>query len=367
MTNPLGLAIPEQYQSLLQEKIDLTRSEFNSFIANSEIKVFPSPAEHFRMRAEFRIWHQDGVAYYAMYEPGKYKQPVILDKFTIGSVVICDAMPEVLAEINTSNVLRERLFQIEFLSTLSGELLITLIYHKTLDSEWETRAKQLEKDVNALIIGRSRKQKCTLSKDYVTETLPLSIGETSYQQIETGFTQPNAHICVEMLNWSVEQSKSFGGDLLELYCGNGNFTVPLSHNFEKVLATEISKLSTRAALKNIKANMRDNIELVRLSAEEVCEALSRSREFRRLSHIELESFNFSTIFVDPPRAGLDKGTLSLVSQFENIIYISCNPETLKSNLEVLNNTHRVSQFALFDQFPYTHHRECGVIMNRRHE
>ena len=364
MSNTIGSATPETYNAQLEEKIELTKYEFDQYLKGINLEVYPSPKMHFRMRAEFRIWHQDDKAHYAMYEPGKYKQPVLIDNFSIGSQKICETMPHLLNEINASSELRQRLFQVEFLSTLSGDLLITLIYHKSLDEAWVIEATKLEKTIGAYIIGRSRKQKRVITQDYVTEILPLSIGEIHYQQIETGFTQPNAMICISMLNWSVEHSKDLGGDLIELYCGNGNFTIPLSYNFDKVIATEISKLSTRAATHNKKINGRKNIDLVRLSAEEACEAIAKKREFRRLSHINIDDFNFSTIFVDPPRAGLDSDTLDFASRFENIIYISCNPETLKSNLDYLNRSHQVSKFALFDQFPYTHHRECGVILRR---
>jgi len=70
------------------------------------------------------------------------------------------------------------------------------------------------------------------------------------------------------------------------------------------------------------------------------------------------------VLVDPPRAGLDEGTRALVSRFSRIAYISCNPETLSRDLQQLSRTHRASHFALFDQFPYTDHMECGVILER---
>ena len=50
---------------------------------------------------------------------------------------------------------------------------------------------------------------------------------------------------------------------------------------------------------------------------------------------------------------------------ERILYISCNPETLCRNLETLSQTHNVTRLALFDQFPYTHHMECGVLLTRK--
>ena len=68
---------------------------------------------------------------------------------------------------------------------------------------------------------------------------------------------------------------------------------------------------------------------------------------------------------DPPRAGLDDDSIELVSRFNKIIYISCNPNTLKDNLMQLSKTHTIDKFALFDQFPYTDHIETGVVLTRK--
>ncbi|EAK1829845.1 tRNA (uridine(54)-C5)-methyltransferase TrmA, partial [Campylobacter jejuni] len=53
-----------------------------------------------------------------------------------------------------------------------------------------------------------------------------------------------------------------------------------------------------------------------------------------------------------------------IKKYENIIYISCNPITLKENLKELSLTHRVEEFALFDQFANTPHLECGVFLSK---
>jgi tRNA (uracil-5-)-methyltransferase len=70
------------------------------------------------------------------------------------------------------------------------------------------------------------------------------------------------------------------------------------------------------------------------------------------------------VLVDPPRAGLDDATVELVRKVDRILYISCNPETLKNNLQALSTTHKIDRYAVFDQFPYTHHIECGVYLSR---
>jgi tRNA (uracil-5-)-methyltransferase len=150
-----------------------------------------------------------------------------------------------------------------------------------------------------------------------------------------------------------------------LYCGSGNFSIPLAQNFRKVLATEISKTSVRAAQDNILENGIQNVKIIRMSSEEFVQAQQGVRVFRRLEGIDLDDYQCETVLVDPPRAGLDDTTVSMIKEYDNIIYISCNPETLSSNLEVLLLTHKVTRFALFDQFPYTPHAECGLYLQKK--
>ena len=102
-----------------------------------------------------------------------------------------------------------------------------------------------------------------------------------------------------------------------------------------------------------------------MSAEEFVQGLQEVRVFNRLKDVNLKDYNFDTIFMDPPRSGLDDTTRALAKDFEQIIYISCNPETLHRDLNELTKTHEILRFALFDQFAYTNHIESGVILKRK--
>lgn len=93
--------------------------------------------------------------------------------------------------------------------------------------------------------------------------------------------------------------------------------------------------------------------------------MAGTREFVRLRDIPLRDYRFSTLFVDPPRCGLDAGTLALARGFAHILYISCNPQTLRENVAALAPTHRVAAAAVFDQFPYTPHLESGLLLTQR--
>jgi tRNA (uracil-5-)-methyltransferase len=355
------------YQLQLDAKIARISAQFAEFHPPS-LEVFPSPEQNFRMRAEFRIWHTDDDMFYAMFERSEdnQKKVIRIDEFPIADQSINQLMPIMLQELKSNPVLSKRLFEVHFLATLKGEMLVSMIYRCPLDAEWETLAKQLAEKLNIKVIGRSRGQKVVLSDEFVVEELQVFDRTYQYKQIESSFTQPNAQVCQKMLEWACNAAEQSNKDLLELYCGNGNFTLPLSTKFNRVLATELAKSSVYAAQWNIEQNQIDNIQVARLSAEDFTQAYNGEREFRRLqeAEIDISSYDFDTVFVDPPRAGIDDETLKLIQRFERIIYISCNPDTLEDNLKTLSTTHKVTKFAMFDQFPYTHHVESGVLLEK---
>lgn len=335
-----------------------------------EVEVFASQVEGYRLRAEFRIWHDEAGVHYVMVTPGERASAATIAKIThlpIAAPAINALMPRLLAALQADAALHRKLFQCEFLSTLSGDMLVSLIYHRRLDEAWQQKAQALAQELGIALIGRSRGQKMVIGRDYVEETLQVDGKPFYYRQYEGAFTQPNGRMCENMLSWACAQVQGKGGDLLELYAGNGNFTLPLSRHFRKVLATEISKSGILALQENVLKNHVDNIRLARLSAEEFGQAWRGEREFRRLQQegISLTDYDFSTVFVDPPRAGIDAATLQWMQGVRNIVYISCNPQSLADNLRALTTTHRVSACALFDQFPGTAHIECGVMLTRR--
>ncbi len=358
---------PTTYDAQLEEKRIKLEKIFADF-DTPNLEVFSSEPAHYRMRAEFRIWHEGEDMYYYMFDKA-LDSKVRCDQFLPASQLINDMMPALIAELKQNTMLRHRLFQIDFLSTLSGEILVSLLYHKQLDEQWQAEAKTLKETLatkfNINIIGRARKQKFIFDKDFVIESLQVNGEQLQYHQIENSFTQPNGKVSVKMLEWAIDVTKESTGDLLELYCGNGNFSIALAQNFDRVLATELAKPSVESAQYNIKINEIDNLQIIRMSAEDFTDAMAKKRSFRRLEGIDLDSYNCNTIFVDPPRAGMDPDTVKLVQGYERIIYISCNPNTLIDNLGELSKTHNITRFALFDQFPYTDHMESGVFLERK--
>ena len=378
---------------LLQKRIKTTPTLLSSSgnDGSNNIEIFKSKQTNggFRMRAVFGV-HLDGPidARYSMVEvlgtstlPSgkiyKEKKTVLVDSFPMGSDAMRAAMPSVrsLVERDDAN-LRRRLFQVEFLTATSGDVVVTMCYHRKLDEEWVKAAEGMREEMNRMhpelnvsIVGRANRMRKVIGNAFVMENVHLDGTVLKYKQLEGQFAQPNAQIATEMLKFarSCCALSSNTNDFLELYCGNGHFTVALSPFFRTCLSTEISKTNIAAARENIEMNGIKNTHVVRLSAEEVVQAIDGERVFTRLkdTQLDLTTLNIKTVLVDPPRAGCGPEVSKMLQRFENIVYISCNVETLAEDMLILSETHDMKRFAVFDQFPYTPHLECGAYLVKK--
>lgn len=356
----------KSYDEQLNFKVQREKDRFSDF-TTMNFDIIKSEEKAFRNRAEFRIWWEKDengkeILSYAMNDFNK--NILEINSCQIVSSHIQEIMPKLLDLLMSELTLSYKLFAVEFLDSSTNDMLVTLIYHKKLDEQWNKLAKKIEEKLNIKVMGRSRKQKIILSSESIDESLNINNQTFKFAYQEGGFTQPNTNVNIQMIEWVLNNIENSSKDLCELYCGGGNFTIPLSTKFNKVLATEISKTSIKSALKNCELNNVNNINFIRMSAEEFVQGLQEVRVFNRLKDINLKDYNFDTIFMDPPRSGLDDTTRTLAKDFSNIIYISCNPETLHRDLKELTNTHEIVKFALFDQFAYTHHIESGVILKK---
>lgn len=357
------------YQIQLDEKQARLSGMLAEFQAPA-LEVFASAPNHYRMRAEFAIWHEGDEIFYIMFDSAT-KQRLRVEQFPVAHDRINRLMPRLREALRGHPVLKPKLFQVDFLTTKNGETLISLLYHKKLGDEWQPAAEALRQALSTeaepvFLMGRARNQQIEVDRNYVIEKIDVAGTNMTYKQVENSFTQPNVQMNEKMLGWAIDVTSGQQHDLLELYCGNGNFSLALARNFRHVLATEIAKASVASAQYNIAANQIDNVTILRMSAEEFTQAIQGERAFRRLAGIDLQSYQCDTVLVDPPRAGLDEATLGMIQKYEQILYISCNPETLCDNLKTLTQTHQIARCALFDQFPFTHHMETGVWLVRKH-
>ena len=415
----------EPYEDQISYKKQLISDKFREFF-DGEFEFFASQPQNYRIRAEFGIWHDIWHSAFdlAYTMGGARSKKILINECPKVALPIANLMPRLLEALRRSEALKERLFGVEFISCASG-ILATLLYHKRLGEREQEAICELADKLGIRVMARARGQKLLSGELSLTDELCVDGRVYKFRFGENAFIQPNRGVNEKMIAWArscvdfgkdgasevcavqnsvtrnsivenftaqnygceqsapqnssreqsaaqnsscekhaVRQESSAARDLLELYCGHGNFTIPLAAKFNRVLASEISKSSIANARINCELNGVCNVQFVRLSADELMSAFARRREFERLKGIDIFSYDFSHVLIDPPRAGLEPSVIDFIKNFQNLIYISCNPQTLFDNLSSLCATHEVRRFAIFDQFAHTSHIECGVLLRR---
>jgi 23S rRNA (uracil1939-C5)-methyltransferase len=143
--------------------------------------------------------------------------------------------------------------------------------------------------------------------------------------------------------------------LLELYCGNGNFSIPLAAEVASVVGIESNAGSVRSARQNQTANGCDTIEFI-------CEDVVRG--IRRLIR---SGRTFNVVLLDPPRSGAGDVVMEIVRlQPDKIMYVSCDPATLARDCATLSeHGYFVVESVPLDMFPQTFHLESVTLLTKQ--
>ena len=142
--------------------------------------------------------------------------------------------------------------------------------------------------------------------------------------------------------------------ILDLYCGYGNFSLPVAKIGTEVLGIDAQNAAIRSSQRNA---LRNGIHNCRFEKNQVPAAVTSLGAAGR---------TFETIILDPPRQGAPE-TAALLPKLgpERIIYISCNPATLARDLAVLMPAgYQLSRLVPVDMFPQTHHLETIALLKR---
>ncbi|MCB2215364.1 class I SAM-dependent RNA methyltransferase [Desulfofustis glycolicus] len=142
--------------------------------------------------------------------------------------------------------------------------------------------------------------------------------------------------------------------VLDLFCGMGNFSLPLARRAAHVLGIESQGSAIRSARLNAARNNLDNLTFRQAAAVDGCRQLVE------------EAQSFDVIVCDPPRQGMP-GLAALLGRLchDRLIYVSCDPATLVRDCAELTATgFRVVAIQPIDMFPQTHHIETVVLLEK---
>ncbi len=163
------------------------------------------------------------------------------------------------------------------------------------------------------------------------------------------FTQINVEINKKMLNLAIELLEpNKDENILDLFCGVGNFTLPLARKAKSVVGIEGDKGLVERAKNNA---IKNNIENVEFYAANLAE-LDKSNEFMKGS--------YDKILLDPARTGAKEIIEALdTKNVKRIVYVSCNPATFARDAGILVNDKgfKLTKAGVMDMFPHTTHVE----------
>lgn len=166
------------------------------------------------------------------------------------------------------------------------------------------------------------------------------------------FAQANAPVNAALVRAAVEAARP--GEVLELYCGNGNFSLPLAQRASAVLAVESDALSLELAREAARAKGTQNLRFVLGDAAKVAQGLVK------------EGKAFATLLLDPPRSGAPgvAGWAKGLSA-QQVIYVACDPGALARDAgELCAQGYWPRTLQLFDLFPQTRHIEALMVFER---
>lgn len=169
-----------------------------------------------------------------------------------------------------------------------------------------------------------------------------------------GFSQVNYLQNLELIRTVWQWGNLQGSErVLDLYCGNGNISVPLAPHVGEVVGVEGYAPSIADAIANADANGVANASYRVGDAAVAVRRLAKRKE------------RFDLVILDPPRAGAEAaGDLALLCP-ERIIYVSCDPATLARDLALLGDRgYRVARSRPVDMFPQTYHIESVTELTR---
>lgn len=343
-------------------KLGVVLKELETELAEADIVdvMEAEKATHYRQRCRFSVVGSGNSLSYTVFDG---LQAASIESFELASDRINALMLPVRDVLRESDLLSGyQLRAVHFHAPRreASPVMLSLVYGCVVErvEAWlaaaaSFRAKlALQLGEVAYCVGRWKGTTLVSGGDSVVEELALEDGVLQLEFPEGVFSHPNTRANERSVEWLRSRIRAMGANvhLLELFCGAGNHTAALAPLCSSVLAVEIDASLVSAAQRNLERNHVDNARVLQ-------------RDAGRFSHrlyccsLRNNKLQYNAVLVDPPRRGLDDATRRLIRDFQEVLYVSCNPNALQTDAKHLADTHKIAAFAALDAFPTTPHYE----------
>ncbi len=244
------------------------------------------------------------------------------------------------------------ILQMHFRGTEDGSVGVCFFVKRMNPEVKKTGTKMMKeiKSVTGIGVSSYRDYHTIEGRDYLEQ----KINELIFHIPVNGFFQTNYTQAGILQNMVKESAGEDAGNVLDLYCGSGFFTLLTASAAKKVTGIENNIEAIKNAVINAKINKIENTEFI---AADVKKTLK-----------EIKKGFFRTFIMDPPRSGCGIDVIEEILRLkpEKIIYISCSPETLAGELRLLTEkAYKIKSFKPVDMFPHTVHIETMVELESK--
>ncbi|MBL5921015.1 23S rRNA (uracil(1939)-C(5))-methyltransferase RlmD [Lelliottia amnigena] len=180
---------------------------------------------------------------------------------------------------------------------------------------------------------------------YLSDGLRLTFSPRDFIQVNDGVNQQMVAKAIEWLDVQPDDR------VLDLFCGMGNFTLPLAQRAASVVGVEGVNALVEKGQQNARHNTLENVTFFHENLEE------------DVTQQPWAKHGFDKILLDPARAGAS-GVMQHIIKLapKRVVYVSCNPATLARDSEALLSVgYQIQRLAMLDMFPHTGHLESMVL------
>ena len=197
---------------------------------------------------------------------------------------------------------------------------------------------------NIKLVGIVINNKLFYGEDFLYENINGMFYKISYDS----FFQVNPYIAEKIFN-IIKENINSNETVLDIYSGVGTLSLTASMVAKKVIGIEIVENAVLNAIHNAKINKINNVDFL---LNDATKAITKLNLF------------FDKVIVDPPRAGLTKTVIDTIKKIKpkEIIYVSCDPQTLVRDIKLLSDLYIINKFYIADMFSFSYHVESVCIL-----
>lgn len=348
-------------QIAFKEKQLLESLQRSGMQPKTVLPALSGPQWAYRRRARLAVQRaKDGNVLVGFHNPGSRRIEPISECHVLAEPLpaIVVALPEWLTAFPSGI----RLFEVELLSADNGVAIAIEASRGPSASELEQMLQTMN-FTSAQLWWKTSSQSKFVRLDAGTESLELALTDDVQLQVQPGqFVQVNGEINRQMIDQvlallrkkSVEKQSSGRHNLaVDLFCGTGNFSLPLAAHFDRVIGIEGLEDLVSSAKANAQRNNLTNVEFM-------VSDLTDWAGMRKLKE------KIDLVLLDPPRNGA-AGVMPWIvkAKPKQVIYISCHPSTMVRDAKLLTEAgYSLSAAGIMDMFPHTAHVEAIALFEK---